>query len=232
MGKPKLKLAIRKIIGWTSITLSALFFISTILLFAQGQFGPSATGFLFSLGLFMLGTSVQENLDKTRERIDALFTMYFPRCPICKAENGYDIHGFLAYSQYVRCKNCGAQWYSPDFTKVSDLRSLRLSKPPVDPKIYAEYMSNSTIKPNKLYPTKVWQDLMNNVQTTTVAKNLSILSKIKGKNFNDIVLSKTNCFVVSLISAIALTFLGHLFALSVENSYILFIGTFFAVSCY
>lgn len=79
---------LRKLIGWGLIVVSTFFFAATIILLTRGDYGPSLIGLFFSLLTFGLGLSIQENLVKQRERMLAIFEMYFPRCPICKSNKG------------------------------------------------------------------------------------------------------------------------------------------------
>jgi hypothetical protein len=151
----------RKILGWGLIVLSALFFATTLILLNKGAYGPFLVGLFFSLLAFGLGLLIQANLEKTRKRTLAIFEKYFPRCPICKSDKGYQVRGFLPSSQYVRCKNCEAEWTSRDFMGIRDLKILKLWNPPEIPRIYSEYVSKSKLKMRKSYPTTLWVASMN-----------------------------------------------------------------------
>jgi hypothetical protein len=151
----------RKILGWGLIVLSALSFAATLILLNNGAYGPFLLGLLLSLLAFGLGLSIQANLEKTRKRILAIFERYFPRCPICKSDKGYQVRGFLPSSQYIRCKNCEAEWTSRDFIGIRDLKILKLWNPPEIPQIYFEYVSQSKLKTRKSYPTNLWVASMN-----------------------------------------------------------------------
>lgn len=225
-----LKNAFRKIVGWALIILSAFSFIALFIPLARGDFGTFATGLLFSLFVLVLGWSVQTSLEKPRKRIIALFGRYFPRCPICKSDKGYEARGFLPSSQYVRCKSCEAEWTSTDFIGFRDLKSLKLWKPPENPQMYAEFISQSPLKLKKTYPTKLWQALMNKEEISLNMEKLPLFTKIKTIRPNDFVSSNKRCFIISLGASVVLTATGfYWFTVSKENAYILFLTVFFAI---
>lgn len=60
----------------------------------------------------------------SKEDVEALMLKYFPKCPLCSADKGYEVSGFL--KQYVQCRSCGAKWESPDFVKCEELEKLVL----------------------------------------------------------------------------------------------------------
>jgi len=151
----------RKILGWGLILLSALFFAATLLLLNHGDYGSFLVGLFFSLLAFGLGLSIQANLEKPRKRILAVFERYFPRCPICKSDKGYQVRGFLLSSQYVKCKNCEAEWTSHDFIGIRDLKTLKLWNPPEIAQIYSDYVTQSKLKMRKSYSTNLWIASMN-----------------------------------------------------------------------
>jgi ribosomal protein S27AE len=84
----------------------------------------------------------------TREEVESLMVKYFPKCPLCNADKGYEISGFL--KNYVQCRSCGAKWESPDFVKCRELKELTLWEPSYDGKW-------SSLK-LKTYSVKFWQD--------------------------------------------------------------------------
>jgi len=237
---------LRKLVGWGLVVLSGLFFAATFILFTRGDYGPFATGLLFSLFILALGWSVQTNLEKQRKRILAVFGRHFPRCPICKSDKGYEIHGFLPSSQYVRCKNCEAEWTSPDFIGFRDLKTLKLWNPPETPQVYAEFISSqSPLKLRKSYPTSIWQAFMKGEKTELPAKIkglgriqleeaisshkrgfiLCLISSVLvvGAPFLFTLNYGSGCFAISSGISLASTIIGFYgFTVSKENAYILF----------
>lgn len=243
------KIAFRKIVGWSLIAFSFISFIATFTLLWQRNYGSCITGLMFSLFLLVLGWSIQTNLEKTRNRINALMKRYFPNCPICKSDKGYQVKGFLPSSQYVKCNNCRAEWTSRDFIGYKDLESMKLFKPPEDPEIYAEFISQSPLKLKKTYPVNLWQAMMNN-------EEIHFPEKVKGIQLGELVASQKNgvtlilssiiltvigafsftfdysigCFLISGGLALAVAVVGfYLFSLSKEKSYILFWGSFIPI---
>jgi len=95
-----------------------------------------------------------------KSRIEALMEYNLPKCPICKSENGYSVSGWWPWQQYVKCKNCEAEWTSSDFTSHKGLRSLQLHKAPQDLEIYPRFVSESPLKVYRTYPLDAWKSLM------------------------------------------------------------------------
>ena len=195
-----LKKAFRKIVGWALIILSAFFFVSTFLLLVQAELGSFLTGLVFSLFVLAIGWAIQTDLEDKRKQIAALMRKYFPRCPICKSAKNYEVRGFFPASQYVRCSKCGAEWSSVDFAGHRDLQTLKLWKPPKDPDIYAEFVSQSPLKVRKSYPTKHWQALMNE-------EEVHLLPKDKRMQFGDLVSNHPRGVLLTLVS-FGLIFVG------------------------
>lgn len=212
------------------IAFSILCFMSLYIPLTRGEFGPFLVGLLFSLFLLVLGWRIKENLEEPRKRIRALFKSYFPRCPICKSGRGYIVRGLLPTSQYVRCKNCGAEWTSNDFFGDRGLKFLKLWKPPQKPRTYAEFISQSVLKSRRTYPTELWQAMMNNEEVPLREERLSLLTKIKTMRSNDLVSSNKWCFVMCLGTSAILTTIGFFwFTLTIENGYTLFLTIFFTM---
>ena len=212
------------------IALSILCFISLYIPLGRGEFGPFVVGLSFSGFLLVLGWRIKENLEEPRKRIRALVKRYFPRCPICKSKRGYIVRGFLPTSQYVRCKNCGAEWTSNDFFGDRDLKSLKLWKLPQKPRIYAEFISQPIAKSRKRYPTELWQAMMNNEEIPLSEEKLSLLTRIKAMRSNDLISSNKLCFVMSLGASAILTIIGVFwFTLTIQNAYISFVTIFFTM---
>jgi len=244
-----LKNALRKIVGWTLIVFSVFSFIACFILLGQGDLGSFVTGLIFSVFVFTLGWEIQTNLENKRKQITALMSRYFPTCPICKSDKSYEVRGFLPSSQYVRCKNCGAEWTSSNFAGYRDLKALKLWKPPEDPEVYAEFISQSPLKPKKTYPMKLWQALMNKeeIHLPPKAKRIQleefVSSHPKGAvlalvSFTLILIGlfsftvnySIGCFATSSGTSLVLTLVGFYgFSLSQEKAYILFWTTFFAM---
>jgi hypothetical protein len=224
------KKVIRKLVGWAILIVSALFFLATSMLIVQGDFGPVMTGFWLSFALFVLGWAIQYDLESARKRIQALFKRYFPRCPICKSDKGYEVSGFFPSTQYVKCKNCSSEWYSPDFTRFKNLKSLRLSKPPQEPEVYAEFIQQSPLEFRKFYPTESWQAMMNNAEITLSTPKVSLLNKLRASNFSDFISSSRRCFVISLATSICLAVIGYYgLSMSLDRTYEFGVATFLAM---
>ena len=68
----------------------------------------------------------------SKDEVEKFMLSYFPSCPLCGAEEGYEVSGLL--KNYVQCKSCGAKWVSSDFGKCKELRNLTLLKPAYDNK--------------------------------------------------------------------------------------------------
>jgi len=83
-----------------------------------------------------------------KEEVEALMLRYFPKCPLCGADKGYEVSGFA--KQYVQCKSCGAKWESTDFIKCKELEKLTLWEPADDGK-------GESLKLKK-FPVEFWQD--------------------------------------------------------------------------
>mgnify|MGYP001104889646 FL=1 len=157
-------------------------------------------------------------------------TQYFPRCPICKSNVGYEARGLLSTSQYIRCKTCGAQWTSSDFVGYKDLKTLKLWEPPEDANMYAKFMSQSALKPRKTYPVKLWQALMKD-------EEIQIPTKERSAQIKDYILHHgkgAGCLTISFVVSTLLALIGHFyFLLSIADSYILFVtsllGVFFGL---
>jgi len=228
-----LKKVARKLIGWGIIIFSAFSFPTAVVFLARGDIVTGFYAILIATVLAVLGWSIQTDLEKPRERINAVFVRYFPKCPICKSDKGYKIHGLLPSSQYVQCSNCGAEWTSTDFIGFKDLKSMKLWKPPSSPQVYAEFISQSPLRLSKRYPTTLWQAMMNNQEVSSGRENVEkvpLLTSIKTIRLIDLISSHRRCGAISLGGSLALTAIGFFgFGISRENSYILFVTTFLAL---
>lgn len=192
---------LRKTIGIILIVFSSLFFGATVMLLAQGDYGPFLVGLFFSILLFGLGLSIQTNIQKLRACILAVFQKYFPRCPICKAAEGYQVRGLFPSSQYVRCKNCKAEWASRDFVDAKDLRTLKLWNHPEEPQIYADFITSiNSLKLKKSYPTNLWQASMNG-EKIELQPSAKQLGKVE---FNDAVSNHKGGFLLCFVALILL----------------------------
>lgn len=67
----------------------------------------------------------------TKEEVEKLMLRYFPSCPLCGANKGYEISGWS--KNCVQCRSCGAKWvaYFPS-RKRKEIASLQLLKPSRD----------------------------------------------------------------------------------------------------
>jgi len=79
---------------------------------------------------------------------EALMLKYFPTCPLCGADKGYDVSGFA--KSFVQCRSCKAKWESTDFIKCQELKQLELWDLPYDGK-------GASLK-RKKFPVEFWQD--------------------------------------------------------------------------
>ena len=79
--------------------------------------------------------------------VKALMLNYFPSCPICFKNKGYDV---LGVEDYVSCKKCNATWQSEDFKKGVKLSQLTLTQP----------SSDGTGRPllRKIYSIEYWRN--------------------------------------------------------------------------
>ena len=68
------------------------------------------------------------------EEIAELIKNYFPNCPICSSDSGYNISG--SSKNYFQCNSCRAKWMSYDLIKrkVTDiaLKKMMLWETPID----------------------------------------------------------------------------------------------------
>ena len=247
--KNALKKAFRKIVGWALIIFSGLSFIASFILLVQADLGSFVTGLIFSVFVLTLGWTIQADLENKRKQITALMKRYFPKCPMCESDKSYEVRGFLPSSQYARCKNCGAEWISSDFAGYRDLKALKLWKPPEDPEVYAEFISQSPLKLKRTYPMKLWQALMNKeeIHLPPKAKRMQlgdfVSSRPKGVlltlvSFGLILVGlfsfgvnySVGCFAISSGTSLFLTLVGFYgFSVSQEKAYMLFLGTLLAM---
>lgn len=217
---------LKNLIGWGLIILATLFFLTSIYSLTIVNYPVFVTGLILSFLVLFFGSEVRTDKGKIRNRIAGLMNMYFPECPICKSTAGYEVHGMLSTSQYVRCRTCGAQWASRDFIGYKDLKTLELQEPPDDPKIYATFISQSVLKPRKTYSIKLWQSALKVQEMQTPIKEKTIRVGDFLSLHRREILYLTISFVASTLS----TLIGYyLFSLKISESYILFISTFFVV---
>lgn len=193
------KRLIIKAIGYILIIVSIFLLGATAILFDQSKYGPAATGLIFTLFTMAVASRLVTSMDVLRLRIAALMKYSLPKCPICKSEDGYSISGWWPWRQYVKCKNCGAEWTSSDFTSHKGLRSLRLDKAPQNPEIYARFVSEPLLKIRRTYPLNSWKSLMLGNEVEVPLK--------KGKDLaKETVLQHRGYFL--FIIALFLTYLG------------------------
>jgi len=99
----------------------------------------------------------------TKEEVEQLMLQYFPSCPLCRANEGYEISG--AFKNYVQCRSCGAKWESPDFVKCEELKELQLWE--------ASYDGKGDSLKRKKYSVKFWQD------SKAIEKTMKAIEKTK-----------------------------------------------------
>lgn len=218
---------LRKTIGWALFLLAAMFFVASILPLVVGNYGVFITGLIMSFLILVLSLEIQTDREKIKKRIVGLMSYYFPSCPICKSDIGYESRGWLSSSQYVRCKNCGGQWTSNDFIGYKDLRALKLWEPPEDSSVYAKFISESALKPRKTYSVKLWRALMNDeeIQSPIKERRMKIVTLI---SFHQ---RGIGYFTISLVVSIIPALIGyHCFSLTTAEAYILFVSSFLFIS--
>lgn len=241
----------KKVAGVLLILLSTLFFGASFIGLSTGEYGPLILGLVISFFLFVGGLMLLINVERTRERILSIFQAYFPRCPICKTTDGYQVKGLIPTSQYVRCKHCSAEWTSPDFVNARNLTVLKLWNPPLDTQAYRDFMtSGSKLQIRKAYPTNIWQAYMDGgieepetkpsliaFQMTNISPNKQGLKLAIFSILLMIVypfLSAANAVIGALLlsvgASLLLSTIGFYgFTVSKENSYILFCGALITV---
>jgi len=79
----------------------------------------------------------------------ALMEEYLPKCPICGAEDEYEVSG--VFKNYVQCKLCLAKWMSNDFIGGIEIKTLQLWEADKEGK------SKALVKQTK--PVSFWQSL-------------------------------------------------------------------------
>ncbi len=241
----------KKAVGVLLIFLSTLFFGASFIGLSTGEYGPLILGLIISLFLFAGGLMLLTNMERTRERILCIFQAYFPRCPICKTMDGYQVKGLIPTSQYVRCKHCSAEWASPDFVNARNLTELKLWNPPLDTQAYRDFMTSGyKLQLRKAYPTNIWQAYMDGrveqpetkpslstFQMTSISPNkrglklaiFSILLMIVYP-FLSAANAVIGAFLLSVGASLLLSTIGFYgFTVSKENSYILFCGALITV---
>jgi len=85
-------------------------------------------------------------------KADELMLLYFPSCPLCQANSGYEASGLIV-KNYVQCRSCGAKFESPDFATGKELKKLRLWEPCANGK--------GTKLKRKKFDVQFWQDPKN-----------------------------------------------------------------------
>jgi len=68
----------------------------------------------------------------SKEQVEELMIRYFPICPLCGANKGYEVLGVL--KDYVQCRSCGAKWWSADFVSGEEIKEMKLWEPAKDGK--------------------------------------------------------------------------------------------------
>jgi len=86
-----------------------------------------------------------------KETIELMFKR-FPRCPLCKSDEGYKFSGWIG--DYVQCRHCGAKWLLHDW--LSDKPMMELVGASRDPE-------RGTVVGHELlrmvYPVSFWQKM-------------------------------------------------------------------------
>lgn len=84
----------------------------------------------------------------TKEQVESFMLKYFPKCPLCGADKGYEVSGWG--KTYVQCRSCGAKWQSTDFVRCEELKELQLWE--------SSYEGEGASLKRKTYSVKFWQD--------------------------------------------------------------------------
>jgi ribosomal protein S27AE len=84
-----------------------------------------------------------------KEQVAELMRGYFPKCPICGSDAGYEVSGF--FKTNVQCHSCEAKWDSNDFIGGKELKKLRLDEAAKDGR-GLEFLA-------KEFPVDFWQKL-------------------------------------------------------------------------
>jgi len=87
-------------------------------------------------------------------KADELMLQYFPNCPLCQANSGYEVSGI--FKNYVQCRSCGAKFESTDFQTGKELKKLELWEPCANGK-------GAELK-RKKFDVHFWQD-PNNIES-------------------------------------------------------------------
>lgn len=95
----------------------------------------------------------------SKEEVAGFMRAYFPKCPLCGADKGYEVSGLA--KNYVQCRSCGAKWQSTDFIECKELKEMQLWEPPYDGK--------GTSLKRKKYSIEFWQD-SEAIETTSKMK--------------------------------------------------------------
>lgn len=85
----------------------------------------------------------------SKEQVEGLMSDYFPSCPLCGSDEGWNASGI--FKNYVQCISCGAKWLSNDFIKCIELKEMELWEPAKDGK------GSSLLR--KKHPITFWQSL-------------------------------------------------------------------------
>jgi hypothetical protein len=107
----------------------------------------------------------------TKEEVEHLMLKYFPTCPLCGANKGYEVSGLA--KTYAQCRSCGAKWMSADFAKCKEIKEMYLSEPTYDGK-------GASLRMPKKYPVKFWQD-SNAIENAIKAEESALSRKSANK---------------------------------------------------
>jgi hypothetical protein len=116
---------------------------------------------------------------------------YFPQCPICLENKGYDVLG--ANCDYISCKKCSTTWRSDNFKTCQVLNTLMLTQN--SPK----YNLTGKVQLNKNYPTAFWQNWREKWQEEQEREREREIQALEGKGENAIdcqFLKEGNCLSI------------------------------------
>lgn len=150
----KLKIIVKNILGLIIIGFSFLMFASGFQLLTQGDYVTTIVALSCSMLIFAVGLAIRTPLEELRQKILVLMKRHLPTCPLCKSDSGYTVTGWWPWNQKITCKNCETEWHT-NFSLSKGLRSLTLNKIP-DPEIYADFVSQSSLKIQRRYPIEYW----------------------------------------------------------------------------
>ncbi len=91
----------------------------------------------------------------TEEQIIRLMVEDFPECPLCGSGLGYEVTSVI--KGHVKCRSCGAEWFSLDFVKSARLKKLAIKELPHGAQSYS--VGEHVLRRYDEYPSYFWKSL-------------------------------------------------------------------------